>query len=84
MNKNTPEISAISPLPLVLLKFGMVLCLAGGLSFFLFACGSPKTSDSAATDSSALVTDSVTSAANGADTTVALDSVPPAADTTHR
>lgn len=84
MKTRTQDISTIGTFQLRLFKMGMVLSLAGGICFFLFACGSPKTSDSTATDSTSLVTDSITTTANGADTTVALDSVPPAADTSHK
>ncbi len=84
MNMNTQEISTLGSLQLRLLKLGMVLSLAGGICFFLFACGSPKTPDSSAVDSTAMATDSITTSANGSDTTVALDSAKIPADTLHK
>lgn len=84
MKTRTQEISTLGTFQLRLFKMGMVLSLAGGICFFLFACGSPKSSDSAATDSTSLATDSITTTTTGADTTVALDSTPAVADTSHK
>ncbi|PUZ20101.1 hypothetical protein GA0116948_12416 [Chitinophaga costaii] len=84
MNKHTIEISTVESLQLRLLKLGMILCLTGGMSFLLFACGSSKMSDSTNSDSTSLSSDSITTTTNGADTTVALDSVKPISDTMHK
>ena len=84
MNTKIQEISMFGELQLRLLKMGMVLSLVGGLCFFLFACGSPKTADSSTVDSTALATDSITTTSNGSDTTVALDSAKIPADTLHK